>query len=128
MRAEPRRVLLAGFSAAIALANASCSDPAGRGRELYATHGCAACHGKEGRGDGPVAKALNPPPRDFRDVEHYKQGSSEQAIVESIKNGVFTSRTMPAFAHIPDEDARRMAAWIVSLRRPAGSVPDRGVP
>lgn len=35
-----------------------------KGREAY-MHYCYACHGMEGKGDGPAAKGLRPPPRDF---------------------------------------------------------------
>lgn len=34
------------------------------GQQLF-NENCVACHGLEGRGDGPVAASLNPPPADF---------------------------------------------------------------
>ena len=34
------------------------------GRDIYSAS-CASCHGPEGRGNGPVAAALNPRPTDF---------------------------------------------------------------
>lgn len=37
---------------------------AARGAELYRAS-CAACHGPSGRGDGPAAEGLEPPPTDF---------------------------------------------------------------
>ncbi len=39
-----------------------------RGARLYAQQ-CAACHGPEGRGDGPAAAGMDPPPIDFHDRE-----------------------------------------------------------
>jgi mono/diheme cytochrome c family protein len=39
-------------------------DPDRRGELLFRVH-CASCHGPDGRGDGPNAAALRPPPRDF---------------------------------------------------------------
>ncbi len=36
------------------------------GRRIYDAY-CAACHGKEGRGDGPAAARLDPAPGDFTD-------------------------------------------------------------
>jgi mono/diheme cytochrome c family protein len=90
-----------------------------RGRQLYAQHGCAVCHGVHGRGDGPSAKRLDAPPRDFGDAASYKQGSSVSDLAASIRNG---TGAMPAFRDITDDDANDIAAWIVSLQqRPAGS-------
>ena len=37
---------------------------AAEGAAIFATH-CATCHGPEGRGDGPAAAALRPPPADL---------------------------------------------------------------
>jgi mono/diheme cytochrome c family protein len=37
---------------------------ANSGKEMYAAY-CAACHGKDGKGDGPVAAALKTPPADL---------------------------------------------------------------
>ena len=90
-----------------------------RGRQLYAQHGCAVCHGAQGRGDGPSAKRLDVPPRDFGDTASYKQGSSVSDLAASIRNG---TGAMPAFRNISDDDANAIAAWIVSLQqRSAGS-------
>ena len=41
----------------------------GHGEDLYRRF-CLACHGSEGRGDGPAAKALNPKPANFLDLKH----------------------------------------------------------
>src|SRR5262249_21708134 len=38
------------------------------GWQLYGTN-CAACHGEQGGGDGPVARFLYPRPRNFGDVK-----------------------------------------------------------
>ena len=38
-----------------------------RGAKIYAKR-CLMCHGEEGDGDGPGAKRLNPPPRDFTEA------------------------------------------------------------
>jgi mono/diheme cytochrome c family protein len=99
---------------------AACGDgPEERGRRLYAQHGCAVCHGAQGRGDGPSARRLDAPPRDFADAASYKQGSGASDLAASIRNG---AGAMPAFGNISDDEANDIAAWIVSLRqRPAAS-------
>jgi mono/diheme cytochrome c family protein len=39
-------------------------EPPTAGAQLYARY-CASCHGVAGRGDGPAAPALSPPPTDL---------------------------------------------------------------
>ncbi len=38
-----------------------------RGKALYTKYGCAVCHGRNGHGNGQIARTLNPRPRDFHD-------------------------------------------------------------
>ena len=92
---------------------AGCSDRVEAGRQIYAKHGCAVCHGPAGRGDGRVARTLSRPPRDFADRGHYMQGASADAIAGSIRDGV---GAMPAFRDLSPEDARALAEWIVTLQ------------
>jgi mono/diheme cytochrome c family protein len=102
----------------------ACGDRAAeRGRQLYALHGCAACHGLEGRGDGPSAKRLDVPPSDLADARTYKRGSSPSDIAASIRKG---TGAMPAFRDLTDPEAGDIAAWIASLQqdsRPPGGQP-----
>src|SRR5262249_60669278 len=49
---------------------------AGKGKATYELR-CAPCHGAEGRGDGPVASGLSPPPRNFHDAEFWKARTPE---------------------------------------------------
>jgi mono/diheme cytochrome c family protein len=121
-----RRLIVTGIAAL--LVTSGCGDRVERGRELYAKHGCAVCHGQEGRGDGPAARTLNPPPRDFADVGGYQQGASEDAIAASIRNGVRTSRTMPAFTHLATDEIELLARWIVSLQNDTGPSVREGSP
>tara|TARA_B110000196_G_scaffold257103_1_gene227457 strand:+ start:59 stop:445 length:387 start_codon:yes stop_codon:yes gene_type:complete len=85
------------------------------GKALFIRNGCAVCHGNAGRGDGPVASSLKPPPRDFRDRASYKKGRGVEAISETIKLGVPKS-AMPAYPHIVPADRRLLALFIESLQ------------
>ena len=87
-----------------------------RGKLLYDRYGCAVCHGTEGRGDGPVALSLNTRPRDFRDVEAFKNGRSLGAISETIRAGVMGQGVgMPGYPHIPNEERRAIGAYVASI-------------
>lgn len=93
-------------------------DPA-MGRELYLASGCASCHGPVGRGDGPVAKTLTPPPRDFRDSTAFKAGTTPAAIAQTIAMGIPGGGAMPAFPYLNESERQSLALYITSLR-PSG--------
>jgi high-affinity iron transporter len=77
---------------------------------LYAQH-CAACHGAEGRGDGPAGKGLEPPPSDFHAAERMAQRSA-YGLYNTISLGV-GGTSMAAFKQL-DEDARWALAFHVA--------------
>ena len=99
-----------------------CADRAAkRGRQLYAEHGCAVCHGAQGHGDGPSVKRLDIAPRDFADRRGLLGGQSNfgpigpDQIAASIRIG---AGAMPPFRDITESEAQDIAAWIVSLQAP----------
>jgi len=64
-----------------------------KGKALYQGK-CMICHGANGKGDGPAAAALSPPPKDFNKPEFWKQKNVDNIITNQIKNG---KGAMPAF-------------------------------
>ena len=106
----------AGLLAGCALSAACGNSAVDRGRTLYADHGCAVCHGAGGRGDGPSVKRLDVRPRDLTDRRGYRNGPGEDQIASSIRNG---AGAMPPFRDLSEEDARDIAAWLVSLQNAA---------
>ncbi|MFZ0693284.1 MAG: copper homeostasis membrane protein CopD [Alphaproteobacteria bacterium] len=64
---------------------------------------CAACHGPEGRGDGPLAKTLPIAPADLAAAHIY--GHLPGDLFWWISNGV-SGTPMPAFAQTVDEEKR----------------------
>lgn len=47
---------------------------------------CAACHGENGKGDGPLAKTFDPRPRDFC-LPEFWQGDVDKKISDSVTKG-----------------------------------------
>jgi FtsP/CotA-like multicopper oxidase with cupredoxin domain len=89
-------------------------DSLKRGQKLYQQH-CVVCHGKEGRGDGPAAKSMDPPPANFLDREHsaiYGPGEKFWII------GQGTEKTgMPAFDQIGAKDRWNLVNYILELQK-----------
>jgi len=56
------------------------------GKEIYMAH-CATCHGREGKGDGPVAGALRTPPTDLTLLSERNQGRSPSVQVVNVITG-----------------------------------------
>lgn len=65
---------------------------------------CSSCHGAEGKGDGPAAAALKPPPRNFHSAEEkWTNGTSPLAIFNTITTGI-AGTSMASFAHLSEEE------------------------
>ena len=56
-----------------------------KGRGIYKAN-CVPCHGETGKGDGPGAGVLKPPPRDHTDAA-YMGSLSDKEIADVIKMG-----------------------------------------
>jgi mono/diheme cytochrome c family protein len=101
----------------------SLSGQAKLGYELYQSQGCAVCHGKDGRGDGPAAASLGAKPRDFRSAEGFQGPRSVESIARVLVEGVPGSGGgMPAYPHLSEADRSAIAAYVLSLG-PGGSKP-----
>ena len=83
-----------------------------RGAALYAEH-CAACHGTQGRGDGPAAKGLDPKPSNFHDRERMAQRSL-YGLYSTITLGVGGTAMNP-FAHLSEEDRWALSFYVGML-------------
>jgi high-affinity iron transporter len=87
-----------------------------QGAMLYATNGCAACHGPEGHGNGPVAKTLKPPPRDFRDQSAFKNGRDPDSVAKTLATGLTRDGgQMQSYAHLSDRERDLLARFVISL-------------
>lgn len=85
------------------------------GAQLYAKE-CVACHGKDGKGDGPVASALNPRPTDLTDLA-WQDARSDTEVAEAIGSG---KGTMPGFGgRLTPEQVTALVGYVRQLRERA---------
>jgi high-affinity iron transporter len=94
-----------------------------RGAEVYQLN-CAGCHGAVGRGDGPMARGLDPAPANLADGAALRDVSPLDYYRRVSIGTVGTA--MPAFeGRLPAEDRWAVALYASILRMPAprGDVP-----
>ena len=89
-----------------------------RGHEIYKAN-CVPCHGVSGKGDGPGAGVLKPPPRDHTDYA-YMSKLSDKEIADVIKmGGAIKGRPlMPSHPQIGGSDMDALVAYIRTLSAP----------
>jgi high-affinity iron transporter len=79
---------------------------------LY-TESCAGCHGAQGRGDGPLAMGLKPPPPDFRDPA-WHSARSAYGLFNTITQGL-QGTAMTAWGQLPEAQRWALAFYIANL-------------
>lgn len=99
-----------------------------RGGLLYEMH-CAVCHGPSGKGDGPGARVIRQPMRDFSNPSAMRE-VNDRFLFEIVKKGSSQfgrSNAMPSWGmKLSDEEIRAVVAHIRSLASGAPRGPDRG--
>ena len=106
-----------GVKAAVDLSSIMNSTPKviKKGKELFGKN-CTACHGNDGKGDGPAAGALKPPPRDFHKLEGWTNGTKFSDIYNTIQVGV-PGTGMSPYDFIPVADRIAIIQYIRSLAK-----------
>lgn len=66
------------------------------GRKLYAAN-CASCHGPDGRGDGPMARSLDPAPADLAFAASHPPFGDDFFYWTIAEGGAQFGSAMPAF-------------------------------
>jgi len=104
------------------------TDAARRGAKIFA-RACAACHGRRGRGDGPAAADLHPPPRNLSTYQFRFRTTSTgslprpEDLERTIHRGLPGS-SMPAFDDLfSSVETFDLIHFIYSLQEP-GSFDD----
>jgi high-affinity iron transporter len=96
-----------------------------KGKDLFAKN-CEACHGKEGRGDGPAASGLATPPRDYSKQEGWKAGTAIPSLFKTITEGI-AGTSMPAFEYLGVKDRMALVHHVQVLAPFAKSAEDKAV-
>ncbi len=88
-------------------------DPT-NGSLVYEKH-CLACHGPQGKGDGPTGKMLKPPPADFTSAASKKK--SEADLRQIIENGKPGTAMVPWKGQLSETDIMNVLAYLSTLRK-----------
>jgi mono/diheme cytochrome c family protein len=97
------------------------------GRIVYETH-CVACHGPTGKGDGPGARVIRQPMRDFSSADAMRE-VKDRFLFEIIKKGSSQfgrSNAMPSWGmKLSDDEIHAVVAHIRSFAFQRPSKPDQ---
>ena len=84
-----------------------------KGKDLF-QNTCASCHGNEGKGDGVAGASLNPKPRNFHELNGWKNGRKFSDMFLTLMKGVPNSG-MTAYDFMPVEDRIAILQYIRSF-------------
>jgi len=86
-----------------------------KGREIYKAN-CAACHGETGKGDGPGAGALKPPPRDHTDRAYMSTLTDKNLADVIVMGGAIKGKPlMPSHPQLRGAELDGLVAYVRSL-------------
>ncbi len=103
--------ILVLLSGGLALAGEAMGD-AEKGKKVYRTN-CLNCHGTKGRGDGPVAEHLKPPPADL--TSEKVQHAADKELLAIIREGK-PGTSMPSWkGDLSDQHMRDALSYIRGL-------------
>ena len=87
------------------------------GQRLYLGNGCAVCHGKSGKGDGPSSRNSVPSPTNFHDPQDFRIETPVNDIELTIREGTLRQGgAMPAFDHLTEQELHDIAVFLKSLQ------------
>ena len=85
-----------------------------KGKSLYEKH-CVACHGPQGKGDGPAGKMLKPPAADFTSAESKKKSEADlRQVLEKGKSGTAMGPWKP---QLSDADINDVLMYLSTFRK-----------
>lgn len=87
---------------------------AAKGKPIFQSK-CVSCHGPEGKGDGPVGKALKPPAGNFSSAESKKKSPEE--LQKIIENGVPKTSMVAWKKQLNETEIQDVLAYVLTLRK-----------
>lgn len=118
--AELHKRFAASLGSEAALALPTRALDIAEGRKLYEAN-CASCHGTLGKGDGPLASTMNPPPPAIGTAEVMADVTPAMAF-RKVSVGV-SGTAMPAFeSSLTAEQRWNIVMYLVTLRHPPEQV------
>jgi mono/diheme cytochrome c family protein len=86
-----------------------------KGRAVYKTN-CVSCHGESGKGDGPGAGVLKPPPRDHTDAAYMNTLKDDDIRKIITMGGAINGKPgMPSSPQIRGAELDALVAYVRSL-------------
>jgi mono/diheme cytochrome c family protein len=80
------------------------------GKQLYASN-CVSCHGETGEGNGPAGASLNPPPRNFTNMDNWKNGATLEGLYKTMQEGI-PNTGMASFANLLPEQRLALIFYV----------------
>jgi len=85
-----------------------------KGKAVY-EKSCVACHGPQGKGDGPTGKVLVPPAADFTSASSKTKSDAE--LLKIIENGKPPTAMIAWKGQLSEQDIRNVLAYVKTLRK-----------
>jgi mono/diheme cytochrome c family protein len=85
-----------------------------KGKAIYDAK-CVTCHGPQGKGDGPLAKALKPPPANL--TSKVSKQKSEDEILKTIENGIPKTAMVAWKGQLTEAEIQDVLAYVLTLRK-----------
>ncbi len=120
-----RTLLTALAVLALTLPTAATAGDAEAGNVSFQAN-CSSCHGPEGAGDGPVAVALNPKPRNFAEANFkYDTDGDGTAGTDADLTNIITQgaavfggdQMMAPLGHLSDDEIANIIAFVRTLKK-----------
>ncbi|MDP3091342.1 MAG: cytochrome c [Nitrospira sp.] len=92
---------------------AASGDPT-KGKDIYGKH-CLACHGPQGKGDGPTGKAIVPPAADFTSARSKRKSPTE--LLKVIEEGRANTAMGAWTRQLSDEEIQHVLAYVLEFRK-----------